>query len=322
MPPLPPNLNTKQIVGFLRNSVKLKAHALGVILREVPVDVLSVANETYMQRMQARPKPPAKFTKAIEQAQLLAEQAGHTSVLAAVKACCDSSVVGSSFLDWAAKDARAFSKPTQVVLAYKNQYHHQSRTYRPQLIGVAIYGRFEGCEPRDSESNSMDRQITFITGPDGQPTVTADELNQLVEDRRTAIIDVLCRRQSSDLSRGVGALLLQYCVVRTMNYTHPHGGIFAQLVRSTRHTGRPQESHYMAAPIFRQQGFRHIQTVQFKTDDDADAGTQREEDTGRWMFLGGNGWHTVFSEDIVREMNSLYGICPVTPGVRASLPRC
>jgi hypothetical protein len=52
--PLPENLNSRQVVGFLRNSLKLKMQAMNIVIREVGVECLAVANEAYRQQQEAR----------------------------------------------------------------------------------------------------------------------------------------------------------------------------------------------------------------------------------------------------------------------------
>lgn len=321
--PLPPGLDRNQTIGLIRNSIKLKAQAMGVTLREVPIDALSVANEQYVQRMEVR--RPAKYVKALAQAEMLSAAAGYDSVLAAVKDTCDNTVISTAWFNWAAKDARGLSKPTNVVLAFKNSYNAQVRRYQVILVGVALYGKFDAKEPADSDSDDADRAITFESGPNGQPTVSAEHLNQAAARKRAGIIEVLCRRNNA-MSRGIGSLLVQHCVMRSMTYTlHPSRVIFTNLVRSNRyHELDPVEAHYAASRVFTACGFRHVPSIRFRpvgAGDDA-PGTTDEKETGRWYALGGDRWQDRFAESLTAELENLYPICPVTPRVRTSLARC
>jgi hypothetical protein len=269
--------------------------------------------------------PSAKYVKALSQAERLAAAAGYDSLLAAVKDVCDPTVVSHAWFEWSAKDSRGLSKPTNVVLAYKQSYNTQSGRYQTNLVGVALYGKFQGIEPADSDSDDPDRGIAFESGLQGDPAVSAQQLNEAVRTKHAAIVEILCRRNNA-MSRGVGQLLVQHCVMRTLTYTmHALGAIFANLVRSNRYDGQaPVESHYAAAAVFRACGFRNINTVRFRAQGagDDDPGTTEEQQTGRWYALAGEGWVNTFAEPLITEMSNVVAMCPVTPRVRAPLARC
>lgn len=322
--PIPTSLTAKQTAGLIRNAVRLKAHAMGVIIRDVPIDALSVANETYRHRMESKTKIPAKYGKAQRQAEVLAAQAGYATVLAAVRDVCDASIISPQYLEWMSKDARGYSSPStcRVVLAFRQTYDAPSRSYKSTVVGCAFYGKLQGIEPADSESGDHDRKITFVSGLQGAPAVSAAQLNTAVTDRKAAIIEVLCRRQSTE-SRGVGALLVQYAIGRGMAYTHPGGIVFSNLVRSSQYCGQaPREDQYQAAPVLRGLGFRHIRTVRFQAETAGAAASANEVDVGRWYALGGANWPATLLTEITRELDGLLELCPSVPGIRDALTRC
>lgn len=321
--PLPEGLDRNQVLGHIRNLVKLKAQMMSVTLREVPIDAISVANEQYRARME--PRMPARYVKALQQAQLLSTAAGFPSLLAGVMDVCPASTISTGWWDWAAKDGRGLSRPTNVVLAFKNGWSTQARRYQVTLVGVAVYGRWAGVEPADSESEDPARDITCESGLLGQPAVSAEQLNGAVQAKRAAIIEILCRRGNA-MSRGVGQLLVQHCVARTLAYTsHPLGAVFTNLVRGNQYADvDPVEGQYAAAPVMTSCGFRHIQSVRFRAQNAGadDPGTDDERDTGRWYALAGADWVGTFAEPLINELSGLVPVCPVTPRVRAPLTRC
>lgn len=315
-----------KLASFARNCIKLKAQGMGIVLRDVPIDALSMSSQNYVTRMATR-SSTLKYRKAHEQALALATAAGYQDLLDAVKDTCDRHVVAPSYLDWMAKDARGMSRPANMVLAFKQEYNPRLRAYVPALLGVAFYGKFEGQEPAELGSNAAPYKVTFTGGvtaaAGGMPPVSAADLNGMVSGRKAAIVEILCRKNIGT-AKGVGALLVQHCISKVLRYTAQSGGVFTNLVRPDTHVGTPsKEDQYLAAPLMKQLGFRYIAGL--KMDDGKGSVRTDEVDTNRWYALAGKGWQRAFAAGLAREVRKFIPICPVASaqaGRRPVFTRC
>lgn len=314
-----------KLAAFVRSCIKLKAQGMGIVLRDVPIDALSMYSQNYVTRMAPR-SSTLKYRRAHEQAQALAVAAGYDDLLDAVKDTCDSHVVAPTYLDWMAKDARGMSRPANMVLAFKQEYNPSLRAYAPVLLGVAFYGKFEGIEPAEVGTGAAPYEVTFTGGvgaAGGLPPVSAAELNSMASNRKAAIVEILCRKNVG-IARGVGALLVQHCISRVLRYTAQGGCVFTNLVRPDTHRGKPStEDQYLAAPLMKHIGFRYIAGL--KMDDGKGSVRTDEVDTNRWYALAGQGWQRAFASGLAKEVRKLIPICPVAStqaGKRPVFTRC